>query len=72
MLKPTLSIVIASCLTMGCALPIKPSTPEPPPLAVASCPILTPLSDDSFGSVLSKLVEVSGIYYACRASAGVK
>lgn len=45
---------------------------EPPPLVIASCPKLSPLADDSFGATTAKLVEVAGIYYQCRAAAGVK
>lgn len=41
------------------------------PLVIASCPQLAPLSDDTFGATASKLVEVAGIYYQCRAAAGV-
>jgi hypothetical protein len=40
-------------------------------LVTASCPKLTQLSDDSMGSLELKLVEVAGIYYGCRAAAGV-
>ena len=54
----------------GCAWLTKPSMPGPSPLVVASCPPLTPMQDDSFGAVTSKVVEVSGIYYGCRAAAG--
>lgn len=36
---------------------------------VASCPPLTPLSDDTFGATTLKLVEVAGIYAECRAAA---
>lgn len=54
----------------GCALLTKPSTVAP--LVVANCPKLTPLSEDTFGATTSKLVEVAGIYYQCRAAAGVK
>lgn len=35
----------------------------------ASCPMLSPLTDDSFGATAEKLVEVAGIYYECRAAA---
>lgn len=66
-------ISIASIIPIsGCSFLTKPSNPGPSPLVVASCPPLTPLQDDSFGAVTSKLVEVSGIYYGCRAAAGVK
>lgn len=36
---------------------------------VASCPELQPLSDDTMGAVVNKLVEVAGIYRECRAAA---
>lgn len=38
-------------------------------MAVALCPELTPLSDDSFGATTTKLVEVAGIYRTCREAA---
>ena len=57
----------------ACSLPIKPSTPPGPSLlVVASCPKLTPLTDDTFGGVVAKLTEVAGLYYECRAAAGVE
>ena len=71
-MKYAMSTVIASCLLMGCSWPIKPSTPDPKPLPVASCPVLTPLQSDTMAAVTLKLVEVSGIYYQCRAAAGIK
>jgi hypothetical protein len=43
--------------------------PGPSPLVIASCPMLTELSDDSFGAVAKKLVEVAGQYYTCRQAA---
>jgi uncharacterized lipoprotein YajG len=71
----TLCIAIAALLLAGCAASTRPS-PEsgPSPLVVSSCPPLQPLSDDSFGAVVSKLVEVSNTYRECRAAAlaGVK
>ena len=56
----------------GCATSTRPLPTDPKPLAIASCPKLTKLSDDSFGAVTSKLIEVSEIYYTCRASVGIK
>lgn len=44
----------------------------PSPLVTASCPVLTPLSDNTFGAVTDKLVEVTALYYECRAAAGVR
>ena len=40
-------------------------------MVVASCPKLTPLTDDTFGGVVAKLAEVAGTYYGCRTAAGV-
>lgn len=45
---------------------------EPSGLLLASCPRLTPLASDTFGATTDKLVEVSQIYYECRAAAGVR
>lgn len=45
---------------------------EPSGLVLASCPRLTPLRSNSFGATTEKLVEVSQIYYECRAAAGVR
>lgn len=56
----------------GCGSLTKPLPGEPKALAVASCPKLTPLQSDAFGAVSSKLAEVSGVYYTCRASVGIK
>jgi hypothetical protein len=45
------------------------------PLVESSCPAsLGSLNDDTFGATAEKLVEVSGIYYECRAAVfgGVK
>lgn len=44
----------------------------PSPLVVASCPPLVPLQSDNLGAVATKLVEVAGLYYQCRAAAGVQ
>lgn len=44
----------------------------PSPLVTASCPLISKLSDDTFGAVTAKLVEVTAIYYECRAAAGVQ
>lgn len=69
--KTTLSIVIASTLLTGCAS-LTTHSPEVSPLVTASCPKLTPLVDDSFGATVQKLTEIAGIYYECRAAAGVE
>lgn len=63
---------IAVILMSACSTSMPPSQVGPSLLVVASCPPLTPLSDDSFGATTLKLVEVSGIYYQCRAAAGVQ
>jgi len=34
-----------------------------------ACPPLAPLTDDSFGAVALKLIEVAGAYNKCRAAA---
>lgn len=39
------------------------------PLIEASCPPLTPLTDDSFGATTLKLLEVTQAYHECRAAA---
>ena len=36
---------------------------------LASCPELTPLTDDSFGATTRKLLEVAQAYWECRAAA---
>lgn len=36
---------------------------------IAACPELTPLAGDSFGETTLKLLEISGLYYQCRAAA---
>jgi hypothetical protein len=56
------------CLT-ACAPSMPLSKTGPSPLVVASCPMLTALSDPSFGATARKLVEVSEQYYACRKAA---
>ena len=55
----------------GCGFFAKKQTPAPGnPLAVANCPSdLPPLTDDTFGAVNKKLVEIAGIYHQCAISA---
>lgn len=66
----TLCTLIAATLMLGCAGSMPPSrAPKPSPLVVASCPVLTPLSEPTFGATTAKLVEVAGQYYLCRAAA---
>ena len=68
-LLKSLSIAIACTTLQACATSTPPSVS---PLVQAMCPPLTPLDDPSFGATTRKLVEVAGIYYKCRAAAGVK
>lgn len=65
----SLSIVSAAILLTGCAALTPPSKTGPSPLVIASCPELTPLSNDTFGATALKLIEVAGQYYKCRAAA---
>lgn len=66
----TLFTLIAVSLLPACTLPMKPSQDVgPTPLVRASCPELVPLSDDTMGALLSKLVEVANQYRECRAAA---
>lgn len=65
----TFAMWIAAMLT-GCGtLSTRPSADGPSPLVQASCPQLTPLSDDTFAATSLKLIEVAGIYHECRAAA---
>lgn len=60
--------VLLCLLLAGCSVPVKLDAGNP--IAVSSCPErLPPLVDDTFGGTVSRLVEVSGIYYKCRAAA---
>ena len=61
--------VFSACLAAGCSTSAPLSRTGPSPLTVASCPALTPLTDDSFGATARKLVEVAEQYYACRRAA---
>ena len=54
----------SSCSTTRYAQDVGPS-----PLVIASCPELTPLTDNTFGATTNKLVEVAGQYYECREAA---
>jgi hypothetical protein len=65
----SLCTAIVAILLTGCASSIKPSPTPKNPLLVASCPPLTPLTDDSFGATTLKLVEVAGLYHRCREAA---
>jgi hypothetical protein len=53
----------------GCSVLMKPWQDKPNPLLIASCPPLTPLTDDSFGATTLKLIEVAGQYHECRCAA---
>lgn len=55
----------ASCSTTR---PQSPS-PQPEPLAVANCPLLAPLEDDTFGGWVLWAQYVVGQYAKCRAAA---
>lgn len=61
-------LFIAALVSMmlACASPIAPS-PTPPAALLARCPPLAPLADGTGAALLSKIVEVSGQYYACAA-----
>lgn len=62
------AILLLPLLLAGCPGSVKPDPGNP--VAVSSCPErLPPLVDDSFGATVGKLVEVSGIYFKCRAAA---
>jgi hypothetical protein len=62
--------IASACIALtGCSSLTRRSPTPPSPLVSASCPDLTPLIDDSFGSTTLKLVEVAGIYYQCRQAA---
>lgn len=69
--KPVWSTGIACILLTACGSSTRPLQ-HPEPLVIASCPELTPLSDNTFGATTAKVVEIAGIYYQCRAAAGVK
>lgn len=62
-------IVVVLCLMLtACSVPVKLDAGNP--VAVSSCPaVLPPLTDDTFGATVTKLTEVSGIYFKCRAAA---
>ena len=63
-----IAILLLPLVLAGCPGNIKPDPGNP--VAVSSCPErLPPLVDDSFGATVGKLVEVSGIYFKCRAAA---
>lgn len=60
------ALLLLPLLLVGCQT--APTTDEPPIPAnlLVPCPDLTPLADDQAGTVLEKLVEISGQYYACQ------
>lgn len=63
------AIAITLLMSSGCSTMPSRTATQPSPLVVANCPKLTALPDDTFGASVSKLVEISGIYYKCRAAA---
>ena len=63
-LSAMLVLTVSACSTTRSS-----TKPGPTPLVVSSCPELTPLADDSFGTIARKLVEVAGIYHECREAA---
>lgn len=68
--NPSTAMLGAVMMLTACSasMPRSPA-PGPSPLAVASCPDLTPLADSSFAATTLKLVEVAGQYRECRAAA---
>ena len=67
--KLKFAMLIATTLLASCSSLTKPSSQEPKPLVIASCPELTPLSDDTFGATVQKLITVTAQYYECRTAA---
>lgn len=63
------SIAAYAFMLTGCETLTKRSPAGPSPLVKASCPELTPLTDESFGATTSKLVEVALQYRECRTAA---
>lgn len=69
--RPAKSFAIAAlALTLcACSTPAPVSQPpQPQPLAVANCPKLAPLTDDSFGAWVLWAQYAAGQYAKCRAS----
>jgi energy-converting hydrogenase Eha subunit F len=61
-----LFILMSASILMACAQPTKLLIPPPPPKELmVLCQPLTPLSDGTGGTVLKKVVEISGQYYSC-------
>jgi hypothetical protein len=72
-MKPTLALVCLLVLT-ACTTPLKPSVeiPKPDTVVILNCPDLIAFEEGqevTMGDLLLKLVEVSGQYYLCQASA---
>lgn len=67
----TLIVVALSLMVSACGLFGGGAKPDPGnPLAISSCPeSLPPLSDESFGGTVKKLIEVTSIYFKCRTAA---
>lgn len=74
-LKPSFALskcsaIAALALTLcACSTPAPVSQPpQPQPLAVANCPKLVPLGDDSFGAWVLWAQYAAGQYAKCRAA----
>lgn len=65
----SIAILAAASLLVGCATSTKPSPAPERSQAVAACPPLTPLDDDTMGGLVLKLQQVAGQYRECRAAA---
>jgi hypothetical protein len=59
-------------LTLGGCSTTSSLAKPPSPVAIASCPPLTPLTDDTFAATTNKLAEVASIYNECRKAIGLK
>ena len=66
------AIILVSIIGLsGCGMfSKKPALAPGNPLAVSNCPVDLPaLTDDTFGAVNKKLVEIAGIYHQCAIAA---
>lgn len=63
------AIVALALMLCACSTPAPVSQPpQPQPLAVANCPKLVPLEDDSFGAWVLWAQYAAGQYAKCRAA----
>lgn len=64
-------VALLCLLLSGCGFFGGGSKPDPGnPVAIASCPKSLPAqTGDNFGDTVNKLIEISGIYFKCRAAA---